>query len=118
MLLGPNRARYFLLTGQELSAQQALDLGVVNEVLPADRLMARARELAGNLAKLRPMTLHATRRALTVELRRRLNDEVHYGLSMEALAALDNRENTPAPAADESAPSAPSIVDLMPHHSR
>ena len=33
LLLGQNRGRYFLLTGQILSAQQALDLGVVSEVL-------------------------------------------------------------------------------------
>ena len=34
MLLGQNRGRYFLLTGQTLSAQEAKDLGVVAEVLP------------------------------------------------------------------------------------
>ncbi len=45
-LLGSNRGRYFLLTSQTLSANEALDLGVVNEVLPAERLMGRAMELA------------------------------------------------------------------------
>jgi len=34
-LLGPNRGRHFLLTGRELSAQEAFDLGVVAEVVPA-----------------------------------------------------------------------------------
>lgn len=34
LLLGPNRGQYFLLTGQKLSAQEALTLGVVNEVVP------------------------------------------------------------------------------------
>jgi enoyl-CoA hydratase/carnithine racemase len=34
MLLGLHRARCFLLTGQILSASEALHLGVVNEVLP------------------------------------------------------------------------------------
>ena len=34
MVLGSNRGRYFLLTGQTLSAQDALELGVVSEVLP------------------------------------------------------------------------------------
>src|SRR5579863_2240448 len=41
LVLGPNRGRYFLLTGQKLSAQQALDLGVVSEVMPRDKLIAR-----------------------------------------------------------------------------
>ena len=50
-LLGTNRGRYFLLTGQKLSAQECLSLGVVNEVLPDDQLLARAWELAEQLAK-------------------------------------------------------------------
>ena len=41
-LLGLNRGRYFLLTGQTLNARQALDLGLVSEVLPRQRLLARA----------------------------------------------------------------------------
>jgi len=36
LLLGQNRGRYFLLTGQTLSAQEALNMGVVAEVLPKD----------------------------------------------------------------------------------
>jgi len=42
LLLGMNRGRYFLLTGQTLSAQQAHELGLVAEVLPPDRLLPRA----------------------------------------------------------------------------
>ncbi len=41
MVLGRNRARYFLLTGQKLSAQELFDYGAVNEVLPKDLLMDR-----------------------------------------------------------------------------
>ena len=50
-LLGRNRGRYFLLTGQRLSAQEALQLGVVSEVMPASRLLPRARELARQILK-------------------------------------------------------------------
>ena len=46
LLLGHNRGRYFLLTGQELGAQEAHELGVVGEVLPVDRLLERARQRA------------------------------------------------------------------------
>src|SRR5712664_1611562 len=42
LILGPNRGRYFLLTGQKLSAREALKLGVVNEVLPREQLLPRA----------------------------------------------------------------------------
>lgn len=88
MLLGPNRGRYFLLTGQKLSAQEALQLGVVNEVLPADALMPRARALAGRLAALSPRTLRHTRTVLVRNLRKRLRDELDLGLAVEALAMV------------------------------
>jgi enoyl-CoA hydratase/carnithine racemase len=88
MLLGPNRGRYFLLTGQRLSAQQALQLGVVGEVLPADQLMPRARELARQLAALPSRMLRHTRMLLVRDLRRRLRDEIELGLALEALAMV------------------------------
>lgn len=88
MLLGPNRGRYFLLTGQRISAQEALRLGVVAEVLPADRLLPRARELARQLALLSARTLRHTRTVLVRHLRRRLSDELGLGLAVEALATL------------------------------
>jgi enoyl-CoA hydratase/carnithine racemase len=88
MLLGPNRGRYFLLTGQRLSAQEALRLGVVGEVLPAEQLMPRARQLAAQLAKLPVRMLRHTRMVLVHDLRRRLRDELELGLALEALAML------------------------------
>ena len=45
-LAGHTRARYFLLTGMKLGAQEAKEWGVVNEVLPKDQLLDRAWELA------------------------------------------------------------------------
>lgn len=88
MLLGPNRGRYFLLTGQKLSAQQALDLGVVSEVLPADQLMPRARQLAHQLAELPRRQLRHTRTVLVRHLRRRLREDLDIGLAVEALAMV------------------------------
>jgi enoyl-CoA hydratase/carnithine racemase len=88
MLLGPNRGRYFLLTGQRLSAQEALQLGVVGEVLPADQLMARARHHAHKLAALPTRMLRHTRMLLVRDLRRRLRDELELGLAAEAMAML------------------------------
>jgi enoyl-CoA hydratase/carnithine racemase len=88
LLLGMNRGRYFLLTAQKLSAQEALALGVVNEVMPLARLRGRAHELAGQLAKQSPVTLRLTRVALTLQVRRLFQDDLGYGLALEAVSGI------------------------------
>jgi enoyl-CoA hydratase/carnithine racemase len=88
MLLGPNRGRYFLLTGERIDAAEAKRIGVVGEVLPADALMPRARQLAAQLAQLPTPLLRYTRTLLVRELRRRMLDELSGGLAHEALATL------------------------------
>jgi enoyl-CoA hydratase/carnithine racemase len=93
MLLGPNRGRHFLLTGRRLSAQEALELGVVAEVLSADRLMGRAWELARQLASKPLLTLRYTRIALVQHLKRRMLDELGHGLALEFTAAAAQRRS-------------------------
>jgi enoyl-CoA hydratase/carnithine racemase len=87
-LLGPNRGRYFLLTGQKLTAQEALELGVVNEVLPPDKLMSRAMELAEKIAALPPLTARYSRVIMTQRLKRLIDEGLGYGLALEGLGAL------------------------------
>ncbi|MCK5325701.1 MAG: enoyl-CoA hydratase/isomerase family protein [Woeseiaceae bacterium] len=86
MIMGMNRARYFLLTGQVIDAVQAREFGLVNEVLPQDELLPRAWELARQIMLQPEMNRRYTRLLLTEQLRRQLNDLLPYGLALEGLA--------------------------------
>lgn len=91
-LLGSNRGRYFLLTGEELNAQEALRLGVVNEVLPPADLLPRAHELAQELASKPPLALRYTRICLVQRWRRLLQHELSHGMLLELAARSDRRQ--------------------------
>jgi enoyl-CoA hydratase/carnithine racemase len=86
MIMGLNRGRYFLLTGQVLNAQRALEYGLVNEVLPREKLLPRAWELAREIMRQPEMNRRYTRLLLTEQLRRQLNELLPYGLALEGLA--------------------------------
>jgi enoyl-CoA hydratase/carnithine racemase len=88
-VIGTVRGRYFILTRQELDAQTAKEWGAVNEIVPADKLLARAREIAEGLAELPPLTTRYTRIALTQKLRRIIDEGVGYGLALEGISAAD-----------------------------
>jgi enoyl-CoA hydratase/carnithine racemase len=85
--IGTVRGRYFILTSQELGAEKAKEWGAVNEIVPADKLLPRAREIAGKLAKLPPLTSSYTRITLTQKLRRIVDEGVGYGLALEGISA-------------------------------
>ena len=87
-VLGPQRGRYFLLTEQELNADQALDYGVINEVLGVDQVLPRAREIATRIAGKPPMANRYTRILLTREIKRLMHEQLGLGITHEALAAL------------------------------
>jgi enoyl-CoA hydratase/carnithine racemase len=87
MLLGMNRGRYHLLTGERIAAAQALEWGLVGEVVPAGSELDRARELARQVAAQPALVRRYTREVITLEIRRRLRDELGYGLALEGLAS-------------------------------
>jgi enoyl-CoA hydratase/carnithine racemase len=87
--IGTVRGRYFILTRQELDAAAAKEWGAVNEIVPSDKLLPRARELAEGLAKLPPLTTRYTRIALTQKLRRIIDEGVTLGLALEGISAAD-----------------------------
>jgi transketolase C-terminal domain/subunit len=65
-LLGVKRAAYALLTGEAITARQAPEWGMVNEVVPRERLVERAYQIADHI-----MTQPRTVRRLTTQIVRR-----------------------------------------------
>ncbi len=61
--IGPVRARNLLLTARLLEAAEARDVGLVDEVWPAEELPERTRALARHLTGLAPLTLAAVKEA-------------------------------------------------------
>jgi len=61
----------------------------VNEIVPADRLLARAREIGEGLAALQPLATSYTRIAMTQKLRRIIDEGVTLGLALEGISAAD-----------------------------
>jgi enoyl-CoA hydratase/carnithine racemase len=88
LVMGLNRARYYMLTGQEIDAQTALTIGMVNEVLPPDRVLPRAWELATDIARQSPLVTRYTRVAMTHTIRQLLVANQGYGVLLEGMACI------------------------------
>ncbi len=63
-LLGWARAAEVAFRGRVLDAQESLEVGLVNEVVPHDELMTRTLELADEIAANAPLSIQATKRMM------------------------------------------------------
>jgi enoyl-CoA hydratase/carnithine racemase len=86
---GAGRAEAFLLNPKPLSARTAYDWGVVAEIVPDGKALARARELASSYLKVPEVTRRHTRMHFVQPLKERIVREVGYGLSLEGASAAD-----------------------------
>jgi enoyl-CoA hydratase/carnithine racemase len=89
-LLGPNRGRYFIYMGQRIYAQEALALGLVGEVLPREKLLDRAWEIAEKVFMSKNRIQRRLARALLIQPWRELfTNELNSGMAHESLACYD-----------------------------
>jgi cyclohexa-1,5-dienecarbonyl-CoA hydratase len=63
-IIGPKKALEMVLIGDRIRAPEALQLGLVNKVVPPEELRAAADEFVGKLAKLSGAVLRLTKRAV------------------------------------------------------
>jgi 2-(1,2-epoxy-1,2-dihydrophenyl)acetyl-CoA isomerase len=75
-LVGLGRAMELCCTGQKVDAAEALRLGLVNQVVPADELLPGARKLAAKLAALPGRAIGLTKRLLNQSLQNDLEQQL------------------------------------------
>jgi enoyl-CoA hydratase len=92
-LIGAPKAKDLIFTGRMVKAQEALEIGLVDEVVPADEVYAAARRWAEQFANGPALALAAAKKAidggLDVDLRTGLDLEAEL---FAALFATDDRQ--------------------------
>ena len=89
-VVGQKNARELLLTGRkDISAERAERMGLVNRVVPADRLMDEAMEMAATIAGNDPLAVSLTKKAMnigveTAGLRQALKEALEIDILIES----------------------------------
>jgi enoyl-CoA hydratase/carnithine racemase len=78
------RAKEFLLTGDRLDAQRALELGMANRVVPAESLMDEALAFAHRIGRLPPQAVQDTKVLLNQWIRQAAVSMLGFGLAAES----------------------------------
>ncbi len=97
-MVGPARAVELLLNDPVLGAEQARELGIVAEVVPAEELMDRAREKAAKLAAKAPHYVRMSKRLVASSLDNTLADHLQlerHGIA-DSMVTEDLREGVTA----------------------
>jgi methylglutaconyl-CoA hydratase len=82
--VGEKIARDLLLTGRIFDASEALKLGLINEIVPLEKLLDRAGELAAQLIENSPLSLFHTKRLLTDHARADLDSQIESAIRENA----------------------------------
>lgn len=94
LALGPMLAKRYLLTGDPVTAPEALRLGLVTEVVPDDEVDARAMAFAHRLAAGAPLAVQYTKAAVNKLVKTALNDAFDFATALEivTLQSADHQE--------------------------
>lgn len=85
LLVGPARAKEYLMTGDLLSAHEAERIGLVNHVVPGDKVLAEAQALATRLAKGATLAIRLAKISVQRAVIRAMQDTLDTSLALEAI---------------------------------
>ena len=85
LLVGPNKAKEFLMTGDALSGTEAAAMGLVNHAVPAAQLAQRTYALAERLVSGPRLAIEFTKRSVNRYLRLVLDQMIDASLALEGL---------------------------------
>lgn len=85
-LVGPSRAKEYLLTGEVLTAQRAEAVGLINRVVPDEDLLPVAMELATRLANSSVHAIQGTKASINKVLRETVNLVLDTSLALERVS--------------------------------
>lgn len=93
-IVGQTKASELVLTARLFDAEEALRIGLLNEVVEADALAARARQLAAEIAALPPIAVRLGKRTLRYGLDCTLSQALEYEELAEThcFGSLDHQE--------------------------
>lgn len=97
-LVGEGKSMELILTGKIIGADEALAIGLVNEVVAPEDLMARAHEVANGIAEKSPIALQAAKDAVKTAARANLREGLDREIDLFALcfASEDKEEGVTA----------------------
>lgn len=77
-LIGWSKAAELIFTGRTLSAEESVAMGLASEVVEDGQALARAREIAAEIAANAPLAVQASKRMMRMGLSETFNDHVHH----------------------------------------
>ncbi|WP_432827466.1 enoyl-CoA hydratase/isomerase family protein [Dactylosporangium sp. CA-092794] len=94
-LMGPKRAAYHIYGGKAIPAREALQYGIVSDVLPREQLLARAWELAEFIMKRPRFSRWATHNILARPFKKLVAEDFGFHMSQQMLGTIGAKQLIP-----------------------
>lgn len=78
-LIGRGKAKELIYTGRRITAQEALEIGLVNRVCEPDALMTECRKMAAEMCLAGPLALEQAKKAINCGM----DTDIHTGIAIE-----------------------------------